>query len=100
MTKDARYTTAKNEILAGHVKTVPEFFSVIKKSVVAKDLGISLDRFDKMIIDVSRFNMGKLFKIAALLEIDEHKFLSIICNQWQVQGKKPVHIKSKAKKKK
>ena len=100
MSKDKRYTTAKNEILGGHVNTLPEFFEVIKKSVVAKDLGISLDRFDKMIVDVSRFNMGKLFKIAELLEMDEYKFLSIVCNQWRLQGKRPVLIKRKSKGKK
>jgi hypothetical protein len=87
MAKDKRYTTVKNLILGGYIKTLIEIFDTLPKSVLAKDLGISLDRFTKMINEVERFSVKNLFRIAALLEVDEKAILELIYNQHQ-QDKK------------
>lgn len=87
MTKDKRYKTVCHLISDGHIKTLIEIFDTIPKSVVAKDLGISLDRFSKMINDVERFNVRKLFQMAQLIEIDELEILKLIYQQHSVERK-------------
>lgn len=87
MAKDRRYNTVKNLILGGYIKTLIEIFDTLPKSVVAKDLGISLDRFTKMINDVERFSVRNLFRIAALLEVDEKSILNLVYNQFSDKKK-------------
>ena len=90
MTKDPRYKTIQKLILADSLKSFRELFEleIIPKSVVARDLGISLDRFDKMIADVGRFNAGKLFRLAGLIEVEEKQVMNLICNQYLLDKKK------------
>jgi len=87
MPKDKRYISVKNLISGGYVKTLAEIFDTIPKSVVAKDLGISLDRFTIMINDVERFNVRKLFRMAQLIEVDEIMILNLIYQQYQIDKK-------------
>lgn len=87
MTKDKRYKTVYHLISGGHVKTLIEIFDSIPKSVVAKDLGISLDRFTKMINEVDRFSVRNLFRMATLIEVDELMILNLVYHQYQ-EGKR------------
>lgn len=87
MPKDERYITVRNLILGGYIKAFNEMFPTIPKSVMAKDVGISIDRFDKMRADMTRFNIGKLFEIAALLEVSEIAILNLVHNQFQADKK-------------
>ena len=87
MAKDRRYKTINQLISAGQLKTLIEIFDTLPKSVVAKDLGISLDRFTKMINDVERFGVRNLFRIAALIEVDEILILNLVYHQFQADKK-------------
>jgi hypothetical protein len=87
MTKDRRYTTVKNLISGGYLKTFIEIFDTIPKSVIAKDLGISLDRFTAMMNDVERFSVRNLLLIADLLEIDGKLVLDLVYNQYLITKK-------------
>jgi hypothetical protein len=87
MTKDRRYKTINQLISSGHIKTLVELFDTIPKSVVARDLGVSLDRFTKMIHEVERFSIKNLFKLAVLIEIDELLILELVYKQHKT-GKK------------
>ena len=69
------------------MKTFIEIFDTLPKSVAAKDLGISLDRFTKMINDVNRFNVGKLIQLAQLIEVDELLILNLVYHQLQADKK-------------
>lgn len=87
MTKDKRYKSVNSLISGGYVKTLIEIFDTIPKSVVAKDLGVSLDRFTKMINDVERFGIRNLFRMAQLIEVDEIMILNLIYHQYQADKK-------------
>lgn len=96
MTKDKRYKTINHLITGGHIKTLIEIFDTLPKSVLAKDLGISLDRFTKMINDVERFSVRNLVRIANLIEVDELKIFTLIHNQIiENRKKKPNSTKKK-----
>jgi hypothetical protein len=62
-------------------------FPTIPKSVMAKDLGISSDRFNNMIEDVQKFGVKTLFKMSALIEVDEKKIFDLVYNQYQADKK-------------
>lgn len=90
MAKDPRYRTVKNQILSKHIKTLDEIFvnDTQKKSVVARDLKISLDRWDKKMDDINRFRMEELTKLAALLEVELIEVLTLVANQYTIQQKR------------
>ena len=87
MTKDRRYTLAKNEILGGHVKTLREIFDIIPKTVVSKALKIHNMRFSDLINDVQGFELSELYLLAELLEIDEKLLLDLTHAQYLADKK-------------
>lgn len=90
MAKDPRYRTAKHQILSRNIKTLDEIFvnDIQKKSVVARDLKISLDRWDKKMEDITRFRMEELANLAALLELELIEVLTLVANQYTIQQKR------------
>lgn len=87
MSKDKRYNTLKNLISGGYIKTFGEIFDTIPKSVVAADLGMNNVRFTKLMHNPVGFLVNDLFRIAALIDIDEKAILDLVYNQ-HVQDKK------------
>lgn len=87
MTKDKRYTIVKNQIQGGYVKTFSEIFDIIPKTVVGKDLKIHNVRFTNLITNVTRFELGDLYRIAALIDIDEKTILELAHNQYLADKK-------------
>lgn len=82
MTKDKRYTLVKNQISGGYVKTFSEIFDIIPKTVVSIDLKIHNVRFNNLLNDVSRFELGDLYRIAALIDVDEKAILDLAHAQY------------------
>ncbi len=68
MAKDKRYTTAKNLILGGYIKSFREIFNVVPKSVVYKDLDMNNVHFNDLFDHVDKFILKDIFRIAVLLE--------------------------------
>jgi hypothetical protein len=87
MTKDRRYTIVKNEILGGHVKTFREIFDIIPKTVVTKDMKIHNIRFNMLIDNVSRFELDELYRLAALLDLEEKVILDLAHAQFLAEKK-------------
>jgi hypothetical protein len=87
MTKDKRYTLVKNQISGGYVKTFREIFEIIPKTVVSKDLKIHNLRFGNMLNDMARFELGDLYRIAALIEVDEKIILDLAHAQYLADKK-------------
>jgi hypothetical protein len=84
MAKDKRYTTAKNLITAGYIKSFREIFDTIPKSVVARDLGVNSMRFNKLIKHVDRFSLKDLFLIASFFEVEERVMIDLIYQQYLI----------------
>jgi hypothetical protein len=82
MAKDRRYTTVRNLIAGGYIKTFREIFDTLPKSVVAGDLRINNNRFTRLMENVHEFTLEDLFTIASLLEIENSKMLELVLNQY------------------
>jgi hypothetical protein len=88
MAKDRRYTTVKNLITAGYIKTFREMFDTLPKSVVARDLGMNNARFTRLMDNVDQFSLKELFIIASFLEVDEMVVLNLVLQQHATNKKK------------
>ncbi len=87
MAKDRRYTTVRNLISAGYIKTFREMFDTIPKSVVARDLGMNNARFTRLMDNVDQFSLKELFIIASFLEVEEMVILNLVLQQHAVNNK-------------
>jgi hypothetical protein len=91
MPKDKRYTTVKNLIGGGYIKSFEEIFDTIPKSVLYIDLGMNNTRFNNLAENVELFVLKDIFRMAALFEVDEKVMIDLIYSQ---------HLKNKKAKKK
>lgn len=83
MPKDKRYTTVKNLISGGYIKSFREIFDTIPKSVVYKDLGINSVRFNDLLDNVDHFVLKDIFRIGTLIGIDEKVILDLLFEQYR-----------------
>lgn len=83
MTKDKRYTTVKNLISSGYINSFDEIFDTLPKTVVCKDLGMNGIRFNALMENVDNFILKDIFRIAALIDIDEKILLDLIYAQYR-----------------
>ena len=87
MTKDKRYTLVKNQISGGYIKTFREIFDIIPKTVVGKDLKSHNVRFGNMLNDTTLLELGDLYRIAALIDVDEKIILDLAHAQYLADKK-------------
>lgn len=80
MAKDKRYNTIKNLISGGYIKSFEEIFDTLPKSVLYKDLGMNSTRFTKLVKHVDLFILKDIFRIAALIGVEEKTMLDVIYN--------------------
>jgi hypothetical protein len=90
--KDNRYMRLKQLILHGDIHTLAEIFEIVPKTTVARDMKISLDRFDRKVKEIERFSLREFFKLTALLEVDEIAVFKLFVAD--VQARKPKKKKS------
>jgi hypothetical protein len=90
MPRDERYKNVKNLIEAGRITTFREIFTsrAIPKTVLAKDLGMHHDTFNKLLVAPQRFTFENAFHIAAIIEIDKKNIIELIYNQCEEDNKK------------
>ena len=88
MARDYRYTTVKNLIAGGYIKSFREMFPTIPKSVVARDLGMNNGRFTRLMNDVKKFTLEELYRLAGFLEIEETTMLTLVHEQYLSDKKK------------
>lgn len=87
MAKDRRYNTVKNLITGGYIKSFSEILDTIPKTVVAHDLGMHHQTFDKLIKYPERFTFKDAFRIASLIEVDELVIINLIYSQCGIEKK-------------
>lgn len=87
MAKHRKYTTAKNLIAAGYIKSFREIFDTLPKSVLARDLGMNNIRFSRLMNNVDHFSLEELFRIADHLEVDDRIIFDLVYQQY-VEDKK------------
>jgi hypothetical protein len=89
MIRDPRYKNLKNLISSGHIKLFREVFDldVIPKSVVARDLGINNVRFSKLMVNVHKFAFEDMFRLAAILDVEEKVITDLVVQQYILDKK-------------
>lgn len=68
---DPRYETVNMFWTAGRIRTFPDIFLRIPKTVVANDLGMKGDAMNAFISNPSKYKMQKLFELADLIGVDQ-----------------------------
>jgi hypothetical protein len=76
--RDHRYDLIKPMIANGKIESFNDIFKYIPKTVVAKDLGKKVDRFNTLMSNVEEFMLSDLFIIATFFEIDEDDIVRLI----------------------
>jgi len=68
--RDHRYDLIKPMVETGKIMFFNDIFKYIPKTVVAKDLGKKVDRFNTLMSRVEEFMLDDLFIMAGFFEID------------------------------
>jgi len=76
--RDHRYDLIKPMIESGKILSFNDIFKYIPKTVVAKDLGKKVDRFNTLMSRVEEFMLSDLFIIAGFFEIDEDDIVRLV----------------------
>jgi hypothetical protein len=70
-------------IETGKIKSFNDIFKYIPKTIVAKDLGKKVDRFNALMSRVEEFTLTDLFLIAGFFEVDEDVILRLIMTDYR-----------------
>ena len=81
--RDDRYDLIKPMIETGKIKSFNDIFKYIPKTIVAKDLGKKVDRFNALMSRVEEFTLIDLFLIAGFFEVDEDVILRLIMTDYR-----------------
>lgn len=76
--KDPRYDLIETMIQIGKIRTWSDIFTYIPKTVVAKDLGKKVDRFNELVADPAQFRLYEIESLACFFEIDIEVLLRLI----------------------
>ena len=76
--RDHRYDLIKPMVETGKIMFFNDIFKYIPKTVVAKDLGKKVDRFNTLMSRVEEFMLSDLFIIAGFFEIDEDDIVRLV----------------------
>jgi hypothetical protein len=92
--RDHRYDLIKPMIASGKILSFNDIFKYIPKTVVAKDLGKKVDRFNTLMSRVEEFMLLDLFIIATFFEIDEDDIIKLIMIDYK-RNKKEIQMSIK-----
>jgi hypothetical protein len=93
--RDHRYDLIKPMIESGKILSFNDIFKYIPKTVVAKDLGKKVDRFNTLMSRVEEFMLSDLFIIAGFFEIDEDDIIKLIMIDYK-RNKKDIRMSVKS----
>lgn len=81
MAKDKRYTTVKNLITGGYIKSFSEIWETLPKTIVARDLKKHHQTFSKLISSPEKIKFEEALEIAALIDIDGIQIINLIYSE-------------------
>jgi hypothetical protein len=81
--RDHRYDLIKPMVETGKIMFFNDIFKYIPKTVVAKDLGKKVDRFNTLMSRVEEFMLEDLFIMAGFFEIDEDVIVRLVMNDYK-----------------
>lgn len=69
-------------IETGAIKRFPDIFSIIPKTIVARDQGINLYTMDKLIACPEEFSLDRMAFIAALIGVETEVILRLVTDYY------------------
>jgi hypothetical protein len=87
--RDARYDLIKPMYETGKIASFNDIFKYIPKTVVAKDLGKKVDRFNSLMSRVEEFSLEDLFTMARFFDLGEWDILKLIMCEY-MKGKSEI----------
>lgn len=81
--RDHRYDLIRPMVEAGKIMFFNDIFKYIPKTVVAKDLGKKVDRFNTLMSRVEEFMLEDLFIMAGFFDIDEDVMVTLVMNDYK-----------------
>jgi len=81
--RDDRYDVIKPMVESGQLVSFNQIFKYIPKTIVAKDLGKKVDRFNVLMSHVGEFTLKELFRIGQYCKIDDWTILKLIMHDHQ-----------------
>jgi hypothetical protein len=81
--RDDRYDVIKPMVESGQLVSFNQIFKYIPKTIVAKDLGKKVDRFNVLMSHVEEFRLKELFRIGQYCKIDDWTILKLIMHDHQ-----------------
>lgn len=78
MVKHTRTDIVKPLIDSGHIKELRQIFIYVPKTAVAKDLGISFNRFNGFLEKVHLMRLSDMYLLCTYFEIDPPKMFELI----------------------
>jgi hypothetical protein len=91
--RDPRYDLIKPMITEGKIVSFNDIFKFIPKTVVAKDLGKKVNRFNQLMNRIEEFTLEELFIIAKFCEMDEGQMLKLAQNEYTKSKSKFIKAK-------
>jgi len=87
MASDYRYAFLQEAILKKQVYYLRDIFKYVPKSVIARDLGLKIGRFNRSIQDISTLYVKHLFQLAELIKVGDELILDLYLNQYLLEQK-------------
>jgi len=81
MAKDKRYKVVRTLIAAGEVTSFGQIMELVPKTILAQDLGMHHQTFEKVLKDPEKFTFKLAFWIASLIEVEERVIVNLIYTQ-------------------
>jgi|HubBroStandDraft_5_1064220.scaffolds.fasta_scaffold377409_1 hypothetical protein len=81
--RDDRYDLIKPLVETGKIMFFNDIFKYIPKTVVAKDLGKKVDRFNTLMSRVQEFMLADLFIMAKKFDIGEDVIVRLVMNDYK-----------------
>ena len=85
VSRDHRYDLVVSMYEKGRVRSFNDIFKYIPKSIVAKDLGMKVDRFNKLMNRVKKFTFEDMELIADFCEMEFDIMLELWKKEYQLQ---------------
>ena len=77
--RDPRYLLVQPMYEKGRLKTFKDIVAIIPRTTIAKDLGMKVQRFNKLLKRVGKFELEHIAQIANFCEVD----LQLIDDLWK-----------------
>ena len=83
--KDTRYELIPVLLEDGKIERLSDIFKFVPKTIVARDMGISLDQWDKYMEKIVPFTLKRLFQLAELCGITERQIIDLVMAEREYQ---------------